>query len=791
MTTTIHQGDCRHMDAIADGSIHCVATSPPYWGLRSYLAKDDPAKASEIGAEPTPEGYVASMVEVGREVRRVLREDGTWWLNLGDGYAANVGMGHGGRHAQGDKWGGTSADKRGVGLPPKSLLLMPFRVALALQADGWILRAAIPWVKCLSGGARVYARTQKGDMPATLKDLVRLDPSTVKLWNGKRWTQVLAWNESPRKGDELEIELRSGERIASTLEHRWPTQRGLVETAELRPGDTINECRLPEPEAPRRPTLLDDADIGWLAGFYLAEGNHVPGGIAFSTHAGETEYTDRIKRIAESYDCTFKKHDARDGNGSVSVVFGPVMAGIVDSYITGTTAKDKHLSMRCWKRSDAFLRSLAQGYLDGDGGHDAANNRWRLGFCANDALASDLRTLAARIGARVRLRRAVHVNTLTEKKHPGWKGEWRFDPVRGSAMPCTFKPSANGEIVAIRAARARVFWDVTVEDDPHLFALASGVLTHNCNAMPESVQDRPTTAHETVFLLARSERYYFDADAVRVGHDSAYSLDAIAKRGGVGGARPVGNNFSKEARDATGITTPRTRADRAALLNPAGRNIRTSDFHATSLDALSSSLADYQAHLAHVRANGGMLLTPEGEPSAFLVNPVPSPYKHFAMWPPALVKPMILASTSERGCCPACGAGWRRVVEERRKQGNSSPSGGFKAEASQIEREAGGIGRLDGGRRSESGSTFNNNPNKRPPPPATIGWEQGCSCPPAPPIPCTVLDPFAGTSTTLRVADDLGRHAVGYELNAAYLPIGAERTAQQGLFSMSAKESAQ
>lgn len=81
---TILRGDCRDtLKTLPDESVQCCVTSPPYWGLRSYLRKDDPLKAREIGSERTPEEFVAVMVAVFREVRRVLRKDGTLWLNLG------------------------------------------------------------------------------------------------------------------------------------------------------------------------------------------------------------------------------------------------------------------------------------------------------------------------------------------------------------------------------------------------------------------------------------------------------------------------------------------------------------------------------------------------------------------------------------------------------------------------------------------------------------------------------------------------------------------------------------
>jgi DNA modification methylase len=135
------------------GSVQCVVTSPPYWGLRDY------GVAGQLGLEPTPEAHVAAMVDVFRAVRRVLRDDGTLWLNLGDSYA-NTGPGSwgssdkstlttGSRHgawAPGKTVGTTPRRELG-GLKPKDLVGMPWRLAFALQADGWYLRADIIWAK--------------------------------------------------------------------------------------------------------------------------------------------------------------------------------------------------------------------------------------------------------------------------------------------------------------------------------------------------------------------------------------------------------------------------------------------------------------------------------------------------------------------------------------------------------------------------------------------------------------------------------------------------------------------
>src|SRR5690554_522929 len=189
---TLYQGDALEtLRRLPDGSVHTCVTSPPYWGLRDYGVD------GQIGLEETPEEYVEKLVTIFREVRRVLRDDGTLWLNLGDSYATKP-CGGIGRNAK------VTATKKAIqksagipqGLKPKDLVGIPWRVAFALQADGWYLRSDIIW--CLSGGTRVYVKTQKGEMPMTIKDLVRLDPSTVRLWNGGKWTRVLGWSQTPR-----------------------------------------------------------------------------------------------------------------------------------------------------------------------------------------------------------------------------------------------------------------------------------------------------------------------------------------------------------------------------------------------------------------------------------------------------------------------------------------------------------------------------------------------------------------------------------------------------------------
>jgi DNA modification methylase len=204
VTITSRIGDCRDvLRTMPDESVHCVVTSPPYFGLRDYGTAQweggdavcdhvgppmrtnnkpsDPSSNfhggstranepmgrlctkcgatrtdSQLGLEPTPDAYVAAMVGVFREVRRVLRKDGTVWLNLGDSYSGspkgNPGVrgniNGGKRDGYGNDIGSIALDKSRIpGLKPKDLIGIPWRVAFALQADGWYLRQDIIWAK--------------------------------------------------------------------------------------------------------------------------------------------------------------------------------------------------------------------------------------------------------------------------------------------------------------------------------------------------------------------------------------------------------------------------------------------------------------------------------------------------------------------------------------------------------------------------------------------------------------------------------------------------------------------
>lgn len=141
---TLYLGDALTvLQSLPDASINCCVTSPPYFGLRDYGVD------GQLGSEPSPSEYVAALIAVFSEVRRVLAKDGTLWLNLGDSYYSGRGASTGkDEKSPARRFGVRALDRGGQEWgTPKSLLMIPARVAFALQDDGWILRNDIIWVK--------------------------------------------------------------------------------------------------------------------------------------------------------------------------------------------------------------------------------------------------------------------------------------------------------------------------------------------------------------------------------------------------------------------------------------------------------------------------------------------------------------------------------------------------------------------------------------------------------------------------------------------------------------------
>ncbi len=250
--------------------------------------------------------------------------------------------------------------------------------------------------------------------------------------------------------------------------------------------------------------------------------------------------------------------------------------------------------------------------------------------------------------------------------------------------------------------------------------LRSDIIWAKGNPLPESVRDRVTRSHEYIFLFTKRPRYFYDHEAIK---EPMAGPDRVVPQG-FGGTKGSGQ-------DASGPSAGRTYSGNAYDASQlSGRNKR----------------------------------------SVWNVNPRPYKGAHFAVFPPELVEPCVLAGTSERGCCPMCGTAWERETE----RGSDVPMTARRqhlADASvdpaQRLKKGGGTARttLGAGRGGDVPM-----PGTR-----TVGWHQGCGCPEHEPVPCVVVDPFSGSGTTGVVSLDHGRSYVGLDVNADYRDLAVAR----------------
>lgn len=280
------------------------------------------------------------------------------------------------------------------------------------------------------------------------------------------------------------------------------------------------------------------------------------------------------------------------------------------------------------------------------------------------------------------------------------------------------------------------------------------------NAMPESTTDRPTVSHETIFLLAKSGRYYWDAEAVKVASLRAGDTQTL------GGAKGRSYEPSPDSPDFRGGHHQRGRDIQVG----ASRSRRTGDWARESMEAAVQDLRARADHLEAVLEGGKLALDDDGDPLALFVNPQPFRGAHFATYPPRLVEPFVKAGTSERGVCAECGAPWRRVVQK---------TGGRTGRSWHPHDDDPHVGMSQAHRLQ--GTKEDGLEEYRC---ETIGWAPTCTCGCEETVPATVLDPFMGAGTTAVVAEALGRGWIGCELNEQYAAIARERIEQERLTPM-------
>jgi len=269
--------------------------------------------------------------------------------------------------------------------------------------------------------------------------------------------------------------------------------------------------------------------------------------------------------------------------------------------------------------------------------------------------------------------------------------------------------------------------------------LRSDIIWNKPNPMPESVTDRPTKSHEYIFLLTKSPRYFYDAEAIREGVS-----------GGTHARGDYKGDLPKTTEPGQGIKQNSSWV-KACWSQPPGTGKKRKGYPAELPDQKGIN-----GHSGNTGADGQPLCdgTTRNARTVWTITTQARPEAHFATFPDEIPRRCISAGTSEYGCCPKCGAPYQRIVEA------SGGMIGASWHPHENDEVTGQVGFKSVGYRREF-----------------KGWKPGCDCiiegPPeaAQPVPCVVLDPFLGSGTTMRIARDLGRSSIGCELNPAYIKI--------------------
>jgi len=301
---------------------------------------------------------------------------------------------------------------------------------------------------------------------------------------------------------------------------------------------------------------------------------------------------------------------------------------------------------------------------------------------------------------------------------------------------------------------------IALQDDG--WWVRSEIIWHKPNPMPESIKDRPACAHEKIWLLSKSQRYYYDADAVAEpisqGTIDRISQQTLATQGG-STRQPGKSNGPMKA----------VIKNRAAELDPSARPPGSRPHTGLTAAATRRSGNKERKYAEDVgRPDGsrqGRSVPWEGATrnlrNVWTIPTAAFSEAHFATFPPALVEPCIKAGTSERGNCPHCGSAWMRVSSRGAEQPEVAPS-----EIDRFGTGDAGVHRKIGG---EYQKWLNANPVR------TVGWKQACRCPEHEPVPAVVLDPFGGAGTVGLVAEGLMRDSILFELNPEYAEIARNR----------------
>lgn len=359
------------------------------------------------------------------------------------------------------------------------------------------------WLKCLSGSTELYIKNFNGvQQKMFMKDIARSNVyNKIQLWDGENWNYISKIEENTVDNIIYEIQLKSGEKIKATPNHKFILNNGEIKlSSQLNKKDILKTTIIPEGDNYYE-YISEEAQ--WFIGLYLAEGSMSNKKMQIASHKKETYRIEKIDLLCKQYGGTYFVYNEPNSNSMSIVVSSSILYSIVFEYIVGDSSYNKHFTSKFWNMNNKFIKNVFHSYLDGDGSYDEKNNRYGLGFTGkNDSLQNDIRTICSKLKYRVCLNKCYEYNKKTGKSHIVWRGKLYLKEYSKRFITSEIK-----EIKIINKGRTR-YWDIQLENEPHLFSLSSGVLTHNSNPVPLASENSYLGNSKEYFVYAAKNTSY-------------------------------------------------------------------------------------------------------------------------------------------------------------------------------------------------------------------------------------------------------------------------------------------
>jgi len=751
----------------------------------------------QLGLEPTPQLYINHLVDGLKILKKKLKKTGSLYLNLGDTYfGSGTGqkLDHKGKMTEGQFISAVGANEvrnkcesDGKWLQPKQLMLMPARVAIALQEDGWLLRNDVIWYKsnsmpsCLDPKTKVFVNRNKINQ-IEIKDIQIGD----LILSPTGWKKIK--NKWVTKQELFLFQYGSTGNILCGKNHKFPISHdnrrinySLEEISKIKEDNQRSQRLLFKPirDFLNKEENEEDYEIGKFFGLIVAEG-----GFNSAGNQGKITLHKKEIKLMEWFISVLKNRYKQKAilhkqvnNYRYCQFSSKIVKELYKSICLGK-CKDKKLNReKILNSSYSYRKGLFDGIIIGDGYIDK-NGRIIYGTASNQ-LRNDVGLLASSLGYLYSRHGQIRLDKRTNKKYCGFfltiplslqkefiKGETTrkngFNKRIKQVIPREYK-----NVFSSKTIKFKKIWEskeqmemVDIEVEDGLFLVEDGLVSHN------SVKDRLNTTYEHIFHFVKNRKYYYDLDAIREPH-SQESLDDLNRR------KFMRFIVSKDVKTAqkglkVGDGGDRLNRTRDEFFNEKGKNPGDviSPFGHQNPNRVGRDYKDpEQSALAKEEwFSGEHENNPFGKNPGDMVvgdfwsiNTQPFPAAHFAVFSEEIcIKP--IKSSCPKEICKKCGFIRERIVEVK-----GSPRDRTKGKQYNIKFQS-GISNCLGDKLRKW---------KEKHPDKFLGYSN-CNCNVGF-KPGIVLDPFTGSGTTLLVAKNLKRNFIGFELNPKYIKIAEMR----------------